>query len=43
MACAGVYDDGENAEFRSAMAGLAWLLVRAYTATQVADLDPSDV
>ena len=43
VACAGAYQDDDDAEFRFAMAGLAWLLVRAYTAAQVADLDPSDV
>ena len=42
VACAGGFYEGDDAEFQFAMAGLAWLLVRAYLAAHVAGLDPVD-
>ena len=47
VACAGAYDDddGGGKPFNVAMAGFAWLLVKAYTDAQIAamDADPADV
>ena len=38
VSCAEGSDDGGDCEFQVAMAGLAWLMVRAYVAAHAVDL-----
>ena len=39
VSCAGGFHDSDDWEFQLAMAGLAWLLVRAYLASRAAAMD----